>query len=517
MSLVGCSAKPWHGTDLNTRPAPGSCRLPAPSCPELRNLGLNWIKPVLSSERLAAVASNCPMLESLSLDLDCFELGRTGQAGPGAAALPDVLGSLRALRTLRLWGSSHLSNQSLRELAERLDTRNRPPAKEGTLPATSSPRLPSLLASLDLSECTRVGNEGVEAIVAVAPNLTALRLAGMAGLDDRGLAAIAKLCPLLETLDVAESAVSDAGLRLLRDGCKGLTTLDVSGCDVTEVSIATLSPALRSIRLSVPEEAMSHEFGGNVADGFAAACAGRFPLLESFNLLNAETLTGAGLAELGRCKELKSLSLGSFISLEEEPEAFDQVCEAWAALETVTFTDTEVPDACLGMLATRCTAASTPFWTISHALVIAMTHCTRLVACPTTCTCRWGADSCLASDGVPDTGLSGPRLAAVDLSCCTGFTADGIASLGRCRRLGSLRLWGCDVVTDDWLEVLGSYDRLADLNVDGCSQLSAAAVQAFRARYHLGAQTVKSVPDLAADSAPRMWDPDGFSCMGRCS
>ena len=160
---------------------------------------------------------------------------------------------------------------------------------------------------------------------------------------------------------------------------------------------------------------------------------------------------------------LKSLSLGSFISLEEEPEAFGRVCEAWPSLETVTFTDTEVPDACLDMLATRC-----------------------------------------------------PRLAAVDLSCCTGFTADGIASLGQCP-LRSLRLWGCDVVTDEWLEVIGSFDQLSQLNVDGCSQLSAVAVQAFRARFHLGAQTVKSVPDPAADSIPRMWDPNGFSCLGRCS
>ena len=107
------------------------------------------------------------------------------------------------------------------------------------------------LLSIDLSQCLSVGDSGLLHVAQLCPDLRHLRLVGMGDTcGDRGIAALARGCALLVSLDVTGMVLlSDGGMRAVAMGMGQLRNLSLAGCtSLTDGGVRALvrSPDLRA-------------------------------------------------------------------------------------------------------------------------------------------------------------------------------------------------------------------------------------------------------------------------------
>ena len=225
----------------------------ADACPALEELRVSD-SPKVTGACLATLAALCPLLRSLGLDRcsaasdeasvadTCRRLPALENLGLGVAPDDDT-GYGRKLEGAWHNGSAHGKNTRGSGGGEPRNTRasSRRAPYGGVLDASSScsassagdrsrdpgsghPRFTgeTLLAAA-FSSCTRLQTLGLEGQKHVSfssghcppgalPCLTELRLAGCAGVDDAGLAALLEACPRVRSLTLQGSAVSQEGL-----------------------------------------------------------------------------------------------------------------------------------------------------------------------------------------------------------------------------------------------------------------------------------------------------------------
>lgn len=198
----------------------------------------------LNNSAMKIIAQNCPQLEHLNvswcLNVDTKGLRKVVQACPKLKDLraaeikgfdnQDFMQDLFTRNTLERLGVSHcvdLDDDSLRVLIQGAD----PEIDQLTDRAVVPPRK---FRHLDLSQCTRLTDRGVQALAHHVPHLAGLQLSDCDGLTDDALAGVLESTPLLTHLDLEElEDLSNTTLQnLSRSACaRTLQHLNISYCE----------------------------------------------------------------------------------------------------------------------------------------------------------------------------------------------------------------------------------------------------------------------------------------------
>lgn len=172
-----------------------TCSIIAQTCPQLETLNVSWCKK-LGARGLEIVIRRCKKLRDL----------RAGEVG-GFANL-DVARAIfetNRLERLVLCGCDSLTDHSLSTIIH------------GTDPEidylTDRPNVPPRkLRYLDLSRCSRITNDGIEALAHFVPHLEGLQLSKCTALTDAGLAPVLATTPRLTHLELEDLSEITNGL-----------------------------------------------------------------------------------------------------------------------------------------------------------------------------------------------------------------------------------------------------------------------------------------------------------------
>jgi hypothetical protein len=176
-----------------------------PSLPRLSTLDISGC-PQVSTLAFAAVGEHCPSLTRLR--------SRTAVRVGGAAVRALVNAAKAAAKASSNSGSSGSGSAPF-------------PPRLSPLPPHSC--LPGL-THLDLWRCIEVDDDALRAVASCCPNLAVLDLDGAdVALSDAGVVAVAKHCPRLVHLSLANGATSNTSLRAIAAHCPRLAHLDLSG------------------------------------------------------------------------------------------------------------------------------------------------------------------------------------------------------------------------------------------------------------------------------------------------
>jgi hypothetical protein len=265
-------------------------------------------------------------------------------------------------------------------------------------------------------------------------------------------------------LDLTETLVTDSGVRELAK-FKGLTGLNLNFCPgVTDEAAGTLGRltglrdlslrgtgvtdrGVRAVLPNLPNLTALCIGGDQVTDQALAAIAAR-PRLTEVNLKDSKLVTGKGLKELARLKELR------YLEVVRCPEAGSGVPELAGLTGLRELYLVGVPVSAEGMKAIGA----------SRAL------------------------ESLAVDnvGLTDAGLKELRgladLTFLSLQSNPAVTDEGLAALGELAGLRELTLDGCERVTDDGLRHLAKLGRLKSLSVRGLQRVTPKGVADLKAR-----------------------------------
>ncbi len=232
-----------------------------------------------------------------------------------------VIQKLPKLRTLSL-GNAQITDEIIGPLrsCKNLDSLS---IRRGSVSDQGLARLIEThpLTSLDISGCTRLTGEGMEAIaslrslehldaaetqitdatvqmISAKSGLKSLTLDGTSVTDDC-LEAIGRI-DTLEKLSLQGTRISDNGISRLR-GLKHLKTLDLSQTATSDVGVTELARSLQNLEVLVVG-------GTDISDETLVALA-TCDSLWHLSLYNCSRITDDGLDELAKCKQLAVLDL----------------------------------------------------------------------------------------------------------------------------------------------------------------------------------------------------------------
>jgi hypothetical protein len=385
----------------------GLTRIDLSGCSELTEAGL------------AALASNCPALNTINL-FDC--------------AIDEV-----AIQSLPVkWPALTEVDISYSNA-------------EATTTATILPFAQcSSLTKLGLGGCYEVTDAAIAALIAGCPKLKTINLTSGLALTDsvfstipgtlpwqsvnlslipssdltgQAFISLAKRCPSLTSLTISESNITDEIVASVAAACPLLTFLDVSAnLELTDKAVTSLAPC---------SSLASVNFHGcaNLTDMAATSLAKVHAVLRSVDLSYCPKIADVGVASLAtNCPSLTSINLS--------------YCP-------------KLTDAAVASLAANCRS-------LTH---VDLSHCVELT------------DAAVAS-----LAAGCPSLASVTLSRCTKLTDETGTSLASCRSLTYVDVSGCAKFTDNATASLASCPSLARVALDDCVQLTDATLDSFTSR-----------------------------------
>jgi Translation initiation factor eIF3 subunit 135/Leucine Rich repeat len=216
----------------------------ARTSPMLRVLNLDRCA-LITDDALAAVAEHSRRLEVLSLRqlklISSDGIERVARRCP--------------LRKLVLSGVAAVSDSTLLTLAEhcplqlqRLDIEHCEHVSDRAVRAIGERCL--FLRKLTLAGCRLVSDAGVQ-YLRNTTSLSALSLSGLYRVTDKSVAAVIRNLPLLRSLDLSASGITDASLQLIAQFCNErhvgphfLSTLDLRRCALSDVGVFALCSIL---------------------------------------------------------------------------------------------------------------------------------------------------------------------------------------------------------------------------------------------------------------------------------
>jgi hypothetical protein len=113
--------------------------------------------------------------------------------------------------------------------------------------SSNSKEFLSSLKTLEFSDCFSLTNKIATFVAQTCPKLHHLNLSGIDRLADPDVDAIIEGCPLLLSLDLSKTSITDAAVRQILEAYPNLQTLTLYNCN--GVSLATKAEVLRRISL----------------------------------------------------------------------------------------------------------------------------------------------------------------------------------------------------------------------------------------------------------------------------
>jgi F-box/leucine-rich repeat protein 14 len=297
--------------------------------------------------------------------------------------------------------------------------------------------------SMDMAE--PVTTAAVEAIACKLPMLRSLKLA-YSGITDAGVRALARLKHLRELRIVADAAITEAGLLSLRLILPGLQVLEITG-NITDAFLGALGPGLRELSLwNCPRV---------TAAGLEAVA--RLGNLEDLALRRCGPVDATCLRRLTRLRRLRLQGV----------RGCRHVLPSLHRPEALVLEDSDVGDADLRLVR--------GFGELRH---LGLRGSRGVTDAGLRCTLgalrhlrRLDLGSCYK---LTDEGLHGldqlGDLEHLDLSLCSRVTDAGLRGLGGLRKLKNLDLSCCPAVTDKTLEQ--APPGILHLNLHNCVALT---------------------------------------------
>jgi F-box/leucine-rich repeat protein 2/20 len=353
------------------------------------------------------------------------------------------------LRDLELFGCESITDASVHFLARsctQLQVLNLTQCKNISDAAfsilNSEPGLLSNLQCLDLTRCTKVGDEGVCSVAQSCRGLVSLNLTSCEGVTDVAINAIANSCEYLRTLILGKcKKVTDASVLELVQRCRSITVLDLQRCGITNQSVVTISATCAQLR----------ELDVSATD-ITDDC---IPLLSNLTKLEGlgledVRLTETGVSAISNCTSLSSLKLAYCTGVT------DLTLEKLAqlSLKSVDFSY------CNSMTA-KGFIQTLPRWPQLKTLVLkGFNHLTTetiehsFIENLTLSWCKHLEDKAVVSL------VDCPRLTTLDLAWCAKITGNSLHKLAQqCPLLKTLNLRGCNKIAYLTLKFLKASGR----------------------------------------------------------
>jgi len=97
------------------------------------------------------------------------------------------------------------------------------------------------LTNINLSSCERVTNTALSSIASKCTALRSINLSYCDKVSNEGVSALATKCNALTSIDLSETAVEDEGVSALAAKCPTLISINLSCCDITSASVEALA------------------------------------------------------------------------------------------------------------------------------------------------------------------------------------------------------------------------------------------------------------------------------------
>eukprot|EP00899_Mesostigma_viride_P001317 jgi/Mesvir1/11186/Mv14577-RA.1 len=379
------------------------------------------------------------------------------------------------------------------------------------------------LRHLDVGYCSLVTDAGVSAIAAGCQQLEVLDVRYVQGVTDVSIAAVAAHCPRLCGLDVGGTGVGSAGLVELALGCHELRSLDVTFCEAVDdlgvFAVARMCPLLESLDYTLTPVS---DYGIGAVISHCAQlrrlCLGEQATDEAVRLrpescrqmrslrVTSPYLTDAALAPLAAsCPHLASLSLSQCPMVTDlSLMAFAASCPA---LEELSIRSCEVvSDAGVLVVARKCRRLAAV--SVVDCASVSDTSVVELVR-----NCRGlrtlALSGCFAGNRTAHAlARYAHDLCSLDLSMLYSPGEGGSDRWVAEQNPASRRLWEEEArLRDDGLaSVLQNCLKLESLSLGGCRGLSDAGIR-------MAGDACKNLRDLNLNYCRGCFTPDGLASM----
>ncbi|MCY2925260.1 MAG: hypothetical protein NT031_07455 [Planctomycetota bacterium] len=451
-----------------------------------------------------AAWSKLPNLWELRLD-SCPEVTAKGV---------EHVAKLAKLRVLYLGGCERLRGADLAPLAaltnlEELDLQRATALTNDLSPLGKLTRLRVLV----LYGCTGL-EDGALAGLRTLTGLGELHIHGCDKLTDAGLADLAAMTGL-HTLYLGGSKMGDGACQsIARLG--NLRTLHAEGCGLlSDKGLACLAPlrnltglyvldaesisgtGLASLAATTALRELELDGKGLTDEGLKAI--GALQGLRSLRLSDCPRITDAGVQALGKLARLDSLTMpGADLVTDAGIAALEPLAE----LEALDLSATALTDKALESMAKLTNLrylTLTAAGKITDAGLKALSRCKGLqtldIAGNETCTgAGVGALAAL------------PRLYSLILTPCPGLTDGGLADLAKSTALETLYLDGAGKISDAGVQALAAAPRLACLQLGQCEQITDLSLKALAGMASLESLTISSADKLTPAGVLKLAD-----------
>ncbi|CAL9069300.1 unnamed protein product [Musa banksii] len=298
------------------------------------------------------------------------------------------------------------------------------------------------LEAVDLSHCVGVGDREAASLAAAA-GLRDLWLDKCLGLTDVGLAKVAVGCPALEMLGIKWCLeISDIGIELLAKKCQNLRVLDISYLKITNRSLQFVSSLRKLEDLSMVGCSHINDEGLQFLNNGSNS-------LQSVDVSRCENVTSSGIISvIEGHKYLQDLNIG---------DCFPELAPLFLSK--------------LNYLRDSLTVLKLDgFQVFAPSLKIIGLNCRNLVEIGLS-KCKWVTD-----EGVSELVAGCVNLTTIDLTCCHLLTNKALVAIGdKCKNLTCLQLESCKLITDNGLDCIGTCcSNLEEIDLTDCTMTNAA-------------------------------------------
>jgi len=303
------------------------------------------------------------------------------------------------------------------------------------------------LQDIDLSNCNKVNNAGISALVASCTALTNINLSSCERVTNTAVSSIASKCTALRSINLSYcDKVSDEGVSALATKCNALTSIDLSETAVEDEGISALAakcPALISINLSCCD----------ITSASVEALAVKCTKMTTINL-SESGVDDTGVSALGHNRiGLTNLNLSHTDVGDKSLSAIAANC---TALTSIDLSETTIGDMVLSALAKKCDSLTS----------------VKLTAC-----------SMVTDDAIIALATHCRQLNSIDMSFCYEVSNLGVSTLAaNCTGLANIDLSFCSKVTDKGALLLAeNCTGLNRVNVSNTS-VGETGISALRAK-----------------------------------
>ncbi|CAB4054273.1 FBXL7 [Lepeophtheirus salmonis] len=250
----------------------------------------------LSDTGVRTLASRCPELRKVEFK-NCKNITNE--------SIQDLMTRCASIDHLDLSGSSLISTVNIKSLG--------PPRSTAALIGVPSSQT-LYLRYLDLSDCTRLTDTGLDNVVRNAPHLQFLYLRRCLNLTDVGIKYIATFCLGLKELSLCDvSAITDFGLYELSKLGPSLRYLSIAKCErITDSGVSQITRLCYKLRyLNIRTRLRSLDLGKcDITDEGLRNLAEKSCKLRKLSLKSCEMISDVGIRELAfKCRDLRHLNI----------------------------------------------------------------------------------------------------------------------------------------------------------------------------------------------------------------